>query len=104
MAMASAAQEVVWLTQFISQFETVGGVMLNGDNQSALDIARTEAFRQNTKHISIRYHFVREKVADGSVILKYVSNDNNVADCLTKSIGVKKLSFCITGMGMFATA
>lgn len=70
MAMTSAAQEIIWLSHFISQFEAVNGVTLNGDNQGALDwtvdIARTEAFWQNTKHISIRYHFVREKVADGS--------------------------------------
>lgn len=102
MAMASATQETVWLTQFLHSFKIVGGILLRGDNQSALDIAREDAFRQNTKHISIRYHFIREKVQSGAIVLDYVPTDENVADCLTKGVGVNKLQFCITAMGIYA--
>lgn len=86
MAIAIATQEVVWLKQFHEQFEKVGTVRLECDNRSALDIAVTDFFRPRTKHIDIRYHYVREKTIDGTIELLYVSTDENVADCLTKGI------------------
>jgi len=50
MAMAMATQEAVWLKQFQEQFEKVGAVRLECDNQSALNIAATDYFRARTKH------------------------------------------------------
>ena len=38
-----------------------------------------------SKHIEIRYHFVREKVQDGSLKLVYIPSSENIADVLTKS-------------------
>lgn len=67
MAMSSASQETSWLIQFLGQFGIKGSVVLQGDNKGAIDIAREEAFHQNTKHISIRYHFIRDKVKDGTI-------------------------------------
>lgn len=104
MAMSSAAQEIEWLRQFLRQFCAVDGVTLHGDNQGAMDISRVEAFRQNTKHISIRHHFIREKVANGTIILKYVPTENNISDCLTKGVGSKKHTYCVANMGICAAS
>lgn len=57
MAMSFAAQETMWLMEFLSQFQINGPVVLHCDNKAAMD----DAFRQNTKHIAIRYHFIRDK-------------------------------------------
>ena len=40
---------------------------------------------KSPKHIDIRYHFVRERVQDGSLKLVYIPSSENVADILTKS-------------------
>lgn len=102
MAMSSANQEILWLNQFLSQFEIVDAILLRGDNQSALGIAREEAYRPSIKHIAIRYHFIRECVENGTVRLMYVPTDANVADCLTKGVSANKLVFCVSGMGICA--
>lgn len=103
MAMSAAAQEAAWLSEFMGQFAKIDGVKLFCDNQGALEIAETEAFRKNTKHISIRYHFIREKVVEGLITLQYVPTEKNVADCLTKCVGTNVLKNCITGMSMYAS-
>ena len=45
---------------------------------------------QQTKHIEVHYHFVREKVIDGEVDLLYVSTNQQVVDILTKGLSMEK--------------
>ena len=56
------------------------------DNQSCLAIARTLVFHARTKHIEVQYHFVREKVLDGTIALEYCSTEDNLADLFTKAL------------------
>ena len=54
------------------------------ENQSAISLAKNPQFHGRAKHIDIRHHFVHEKVADGTVELKYCRTEDMVADILTK--------------------
>ena len=56
------------------------------DNQSAISIAQNAQFHGRTKHIDMRHHFVREKVNDGTIELKYCRSDRMLADMLTKGL------------------
>lgn len=73
MAMTSAAQEATWLAQFLQQFEIFGPVVLYCDNKGAMDIAKEDAFRQNTKHIAIRVHYIRDQVSNRIAICAHRS-------------------------------
>ncbi|UYV73787.1 hypothetical protein LAZ67_11000915 [Cordylochernes scorpioides] len=57
------------------------------DNQAAIAHAKSYISRSKTRHIAIRYHFVREKVDDGVIQLDYVTSGRNLADILTKPLG-----------------
>ncbi len=61
-------------------------VELTGDNQGALSLAENPEFHQRTKHIAIRYHYLRDRVAKGRIELFYVPTDEMVADGLTKPL------------------
>ena len=74
MALASAAQEAMWLRQIMKKGPKQATVLFE-DNQSAI----------RSKHIGIKYHYIRDQVKDGHIELKYWQTDEMIADMLTKN-------------------
>jgi len=66
-AMAEAAKEALWLRTFLQElgFEK-GPLLIRGDNQGALKLAESEENRRRTKHIDIRFRFLRDVIENGS--------------------------------------
>lgn len=89
MAAASATREAVWMRTFLSEIRILPTqrIRLLIDNQSAISLAKNTVFHSRTKHIAIRYHFIRKKVDSGEIELKYVPTNWQVADVLTKALG-----------------
>lgn len=56
--------------------------------------------RARTKHIDIRYHFVREVVRNGAIVLKYVASDEIIAGILTKLLPKHRFEKLVTELGM----
>jgi hypothetical protein len=56
------------------------------DNVSATYLTANPVFHARTKHIEIYFHFVRERVASGDVIVKFVPSSDQLADILTKGL------------------
>ena len=94
MALSAATQEVKFLSQLLTDMtgkEQTKGVVLFVDNQGAIALAKNPVHHQRSKHIDIRYHFVRDEVQNGFVILEYVPTEENVADVFTKPVGKPRL-------------
>lgn len=70
------------------------------DNQGAISMAKIPVGHARTKHIDIRYHFVRERVQDGASTLKYIGTDEMVADILTKPLPKHHFEKLVTKLGM----
>ena len=60
--------------------------VLLSDNLSAISIAHGETHHARTKHIDIRHHFIRERIATGEVQLHWVASAEQQADILTKAL------------------
>ena len=89
MGETQATKEAIWLNTFLGQItrdKPSKPVVIYGDNQGAIALAKNPQFYGRTKHIDIAHHFVREKVADGSVDLRYVPTEKQIADGLTKAL------------------
>ena len=87
-ALASTAAEVTWITYL---FQDIGLPMtrtplLLGDNMSALHLTKNLLFHARTKHIEMDYHFVREKVSQGSLDIRHVPSHQQMADVFTKPL------------------
>ncbi|QRW07704.1 Copia-like polyprotein/retrotransposon [Ceratobasidium sp. AG-Ba] len=91
---ASAARELIWIRQFLSElgFLPEGATPLLSDNQSAMALAKNPINHQTTKHIRVKYHFIREVIALKELDLQYVSTEDQVADALTKALGRVKFT------------
>lgn len=59
-------------------------------NQSAIYFARYQVHHARTKHIDVRYHFVREVVVEGEIRLRNIATKDNPADMLTKVVDASK--------------
>lgn len=81
MAATAAACQGIWLRNLLRQItsENIGPVTLCIDNRSAIDLAKNPMFHGRSKHIDIRYHFIRECVERGEVVLKHVNNNEQLA-------------------------
>jgi hypothetical protein len=56
------------------------------DNKSAIALANNPVFHKRSKHIDVKYHWLREKIADGIVQLIYVRTEEQLADIFTKGL------------------
>lgn len=56
------------------------------DNQSAIRLVKNPEFHKRTKHIDVRYHFIREKFEENLFRLQYVDTEEQYADFFTKPL------------------
>ncbi len=54
-------------------------------------MAKNPTFHGRTKHIGIKYHFIREQVSENSIRLEYYPSEEMVADILTKGLKSSKI-------------
>ena len=101
-ALSTATQEAIWLRRL---FTDVGEpleepIVINEDNQGAIAMAKNPVGHARTKHIDIRYHFVREGMQNGTIILKYVATSEMIADILTKPLPKHPFEKLVIELGM----
>ena len=85
-------------------FEKLGKKQLDSvfysDNQSPIHLAKNLVFHVRTKHIQLRYYFIREFISGGILSLMKILGSNNLAGMLTKVITANKLKLCKATTGL----
>jgi hypothetical protein len=101
-AMTHAAKELVWIHSFISEILRPLSIPfpLLADNQSAIALAKNGFFSPRTKHIALRYHYIREALANSILSIDWVDTHSNLADIFTKALDYHKSSHLRSGMGL----
>ena len=92
MAAFSAIQECVWIKGVLDEIGLPldRPITLFMDSKSALCLANNPMYHKRSKHIDIKYHWIREKVGeDGVVYLIHVRTEDMVADVLTKALAAE---------------
>ena len=94
MEATAAAKQALWLRTLISEItkEKPKVVTLFVDNNSAIALMKNHVFHGRSKHIDIKYHFMRECVEWSQIIVKRVCTDEQKADALTKALPAGKLT------------
>lgn len=106
MAMASAAQEALWLQQLQGELraprapDDSGPLIVYSDNQSAIKLSANDCYLPRSKHIDIRFHFLKDHVVNNKLKFCFVKGSENISDILTKSVTVDKHTYCVELMGL----
>jgi len=87
-ATASCCTQLLWMMQTLQdvQFTCAPPIPILCDNTSAISISKNTLMHSKTKHIPIKYHFLREQVLEQKVNLEYIPSKEQVADILTKPL------------------
>ncbi|GJV09419.1 retrovirus-related pol polyprotein from transposon TNT 1-94 [Tanacetum coccineum] len=70
------------------------------DNKSAIALCWNNVQQSLSKHIDIRFHFIKEQVKNGVVELYFVNTEYQLADIFTKALGRERIKFLINKLGM----
>lgn len=98
---SEAVKELVWLQRLIKDLDlNIEKPVLNLDNQRAIKLTKNPEFHKRTKHIEVRYLFIREKFEEGFFQLRYVNIKEQVADIFTKPLLRHKFQYFRRLMGM----
>jgi hypothetical protein len=101
-AATSAATQGVWLAWLLADLkkEEAGLVELRVDNKSALALMRNPVFHERSKHINVRYHYVRQCIEEGSIRADFISTKDQLADIRTKALGRVRFQELCARIGM----
>ncbi|EOY27027.1 Cysteine-rich RLK (RECEPTOR-like protein kinase) 8, putative [Theobroma cacao] len=87
-SMASTCCELMWLKHLLADFKIDHDdpIDLYSDSQSAIHISKNPVFHEQTEHIEMDCHFIREKVLASTIKPLHISTDLQVVDIFTKAL------------------
>ena len=81
--------EAIWLRKLLYDLFDLqlDATCIYCNNQSCVKLSENPGFHDKSKHIEIKYHYIRDMVQRGAVKLQYVVTEEHIADVLTKPLG-----------------
>lgn len=91
--LATATQESIYLTQLVNGMDNRihSCAEIHGDNQGAIALCKNPVNRQRSKHIDVKYHFIRNTLSEGKISIVCCPSEEMVADILTKPVAKPKI-------------
>ncbi|GJS30132.1 hypothetical protein Tco_0490752 [Tanacetum coccineum] len=96
-----ACQQTLWMKQALIDYSIhLDDVLIMCDNKGAIELSKNPVQHSRTKHIKIRYHFLRDNVQKGNISIEKVASEDNIADIFTKPLKREVFNYLILGLGM----
>ncbi|KAJ9544470.1 hypothetical protein OSB04_024177 [Centaurea solstitialis] len=92
--------EVLWMRNQLQNYDIqLSKIPIYCDNISAIAIANNPVLHSKTKHIEVRYHFIRDHVMNGDIELHFIPTEYQLADLFTKPLDVTRFNMLIRELG-----
>ncbi|GKD54841.1 putative ribonuclease H-like domain-containing protein, partial [Tanacetum coccineum] len=87
---AKGLAEALWIRKLVSEigFPLKESIQIMSDNKAAIQILENHVQHDKTKHVEIDRHFIKEKLEAGIIKLPFVKSEDQLADILTKAVGM----------------
>ena len=96
--LSACTREALYLKQLCKEmdpkFVIPETIFIYEYDHGAIALVENTVHHQRTKHIDIRFHFIRNQVTNGCIEVQYLQTNEMIADCLTKPVGRTKLEYC----------
>ena len=101
-AAATAACQLVWLRRLLGELTGVEAhpPALMVDNQPAITLAKNPVLHDRSKHIDVKFYFLKDCVGRGQIVIEFVETGRQLADVLTKPLGRLRLTELKEMIGM----
>ena len=85
------ACQATWMVNLVEEItrKNHGAITMKIESMSAINLAKNPIARGRSKYIEMRFHYLREQVADGKMNLEHCRTENQIADIMTKGVQVK---------------
>ncbi|CAL2271321.1 unnamed protein product [Prunus armeniaca] len=94
-AATEACKEMLWMKRFLQELgQEQHKYILHCDSQSAIHLSKNPSFHSRSKHIDVRYHWIRDVLESKQLQLENIHTDDNSSDMMTKSLPKDKYEFC----------
>ena len=91
-AATGASQEALWFKSMLSEIGIEQQtVTIHEDNESCIKLANTPQEFKRTRHIQVKYHFIRSLVKEGKIKLEFCPTKDQLADIFTKGVNGPRL-------------
>jgi hypothetical protein len=99
---ATCCTQVLWMIQTLADLEVkyIALILIRYDNTSAISVSKNLVFHSNTKHIPIKYHFLREHVTNTIVSLHYIPSKVQFVDIFTKPLAKAQFEYLHQKLGV----
>jgi transposase InsO family protein len=100
-AITEAAKELLWMKKFLQELGLQQErYVLYCDSQSAIHLSKNSTFHSRSKHIDVRYHWIRDALDEKLIHIEKIHTDDNGSDMMTKSLPMQKLEICRIAAGL----
>jgi hypothetical protein len=105
-ALCMAVRKAVWLRKLLAELfgHEMDSIVIHCDNQSCVKLSENPLFHDKSKHIEIKYHYIRDMVQRKAVHVQYLSTHEQVADVFTKPLVKMKFEYFCERLGMVENA
>ena len=94
-------KEMLWMKWFLQKLDLKQrDYIVYCDSQSAIDLSKNTMYHARTKHIDVRYHWIRKAIEEQLFQIKKIDIEENPADMMMKVITKEKLPRCIKNTSM----
>ena len=101
MALSDCSRQAIWISTLLREIGLpIKYIPIAGDNQGSIFIASNPVQERRTKHIDIRYHYIRQTIQDGKIKVFFIDGAENPADMFTKNLAVVKFQKFRSQLGL----
>nr|GEU44838.1 retrotransposon protein, putative, unclassified [Tanacetum cinerariifolium] len=100
-ALSGCCAQILWMRSQLSDYGLgFNKIPMYCDNKSDIALCCNNVQHSQSKHIDIRYHFIKEQVKNGVIELCFINTEYQLADLFTKALGRDRIAFLINKLGM----